>query len=185
MKINIDLNLLKKYELTANQYVWLYCVAHKNDKSLYKISNSELISLEINGFIKIQGKSIFLRPLIKEIFNSKDVESWIQEFRDLFKNTRSSKSMGDKQVVLKKMKIFVENNPEYTKRDILNAAQRYINQCTNDGIFIRQADYFIYKQEMVDGKSVTKSDLLSTLEDIDSSVEVVSKIESLKSDIKW
>lgn len=185
MRITIDLEILDKYSLSPNMYIWLHCKIHSIDHPAIKLTDIEEKYLIFMNLIKIQGNDIILRPKLKEIFQLENVEDWVDDYRKIFIGSRNSKSMGDRSVVIQKLKRFLIENPKYNKSHIMSAAERYINTCRAEGVLNRQADFFIYKQEMVDGKMVRKSDLLSTLEDIEYQIERISQIENQQSNVEW
>lgn len=65
-----------------------------------------------------------------------------EEIRNRFKGLKAL-SMGDKNDCIKKMQRFLKEYPEYSREEILEATDRYIE--TTPIKFIRRANYFIYK----------------------------------------
>jgi len=92
---------------------------------------------------------------------------WVHsEYRRLFMDVEGSKG-GDKQGCIKKMKIYFSKNPHVRKEDVIEAATMYINpfaQGINDKRFLQNADYFISKQLVEEGKKTSKSRLDQYLE---------------------
>jgi hypothetical protein len=81
----------------------------------------------------------------KVYFNkSEDYDSFIEQYRQLFKDTGKLGAMGDKKGCIKKMKKFMAENPEYSKVVIIQAAEAYI-ESVRDKTYLRQADYAIEK----------------------------------------
>lgn len=94
-----------------------------------------------------------------------DVESWIQDFRNLFKGKKNG-AMGQKILCVARMKEFISENPEYSKDDILRATEKYIqDKASSNYMYLRFAHYFIKKHEVIDGNKVVISDLLSYCEE--------------------
>lgn len=98
-------------------------------------------SLDIVDFILLERAT--------EIFNTDDlskklheVDTWIQDYRNLFKGIKIG-SQGDKNACTLKMKKFMKDNPTYSKEHIFNVTKSYID--TTEPTFTMQADYFIYK----------------------------------------
>ena len=74
------------------------------------------------------------------------VNNFIEEYRMLFKDKKPG-AMGDKKGCGNKMVQFFEEYKEYANVDtILKATKRYIDS-VNDYTYIKQADYFIYKDD--------------------------------------
>jgi len=73
--------------------------------------------------------------------------------------------MGSLSTCKEKMKRWMRENPTYSPKQILNAADIYINSL-NDNTYLQQADYFIYKK---DGKEES-SRLSAFIDEIDTKV---------------
>ena len=92
------------------------------------------------------------------------IETWIEQYRELFKGLRP-KAMGDRIQCLLKMRWFVTEY-KYDKDHILNATKKYIKDKQKDGYkYLRQADYFIRKQEQKHNETIETSDLLTYCEE--------------------
>lgn len=74
-----------------------------------------------------------------------DVDTWIKEYREKFKGVKQN-AMGDPKACLKKMKMFLKDNPEITKDTIFKAVDEYL--ANTPSMYVMQADYFIYKSGM-------------------------------------
>ena len=162
----LDFNLLAEYNLSVDEYLILI---HLNDDIIYNNSNLLLTSLQDKGFIKIiTNEKILLREKgnlfldlisidsINSVKNKKitkkssrvinhEIESLVKEYRNLWKGLKPG-SMGSEQGCKEKLFRWMQNNPSYTKEDILKAAKAYINSLDNY-TFLQQADYFIYKKD--------------------------------------
>lgn len=91
---------------------------------------------------------------------------WILDYRELFAYIRSS-ARGDKQATINKMKRFFAANPHIRKQDVMTAANKYIEDFknSNSGLqYLQQADYFISKNALVEGKMVETSKLKMYIE---------------------
>jgi hypothetical protein len=95
----------------------------------------------------------------KTIFNPEDVESWIDDYRILFKEKNKNK-FGDKKSCIDKMKIFVNTN-NASKDEIIIAAKLYLSELKDySDRTMASADYFISYTE----KGIVKNQLLKWLE---------------------
>jgi len=54
--------------------------------------------------------------------------------------------MGSSISTKKKLQRFMDNNPEITFEEIINASEMYIDSFNDSFKYIKRADYFIYKQ---------------------------------------
>lgn len=74
---------------------------------------------------------------------------WVEEYRELFHNKRIgiSGKKGDPKTVSEKLLRFTIQYPQYTKDMILKATIKYLKYCLANGIFIMDADNFIFKIE--------------------------------------
>lgn len=101
-------------------------------------------TLEVNDFILLEKATKLFKS--NELSNKlNEVDGWINDYRSKFKSLRHN-AMGDPKACLKKMKMFLTDNPQYSKDDIFKAVDLYISE--TDPTYIQQADYFIYKSGM-------------------------------------
>ena len=157
-----------KSKLLMDEF-FLLQIIYEKDKDMFEHLTNRSYSTVIvcnlleEGMIKYTGEDIhedfresiidildfvLLEPAIK-LFNKDnlsqklhEVDSWIGEYRTKFKGIKPN-SMGDPNACNKKMKLFLKNNPGYTKQDIFNAVDYYISQ--TESTYVTQADYFISK----------------------------------------
>ena len=179
-ELRINLNTLLNSSLTTDQFIILLLLYKKEYKAVEKLVirafgytdeyYGEIYHLlEEDGWIKINGaklpQDIEVRgkfiELLSEIEAGKS-ESWIDEYRDLFRNTRSGK-MGDKAACIRNMDRLLSAYPQYGKEDILRATRHYIRTC-NDYNYLTQADYFISKTDLKTGDVVCK--IITYLEEV-------------------
>lgn len=165
-KIELDLNLLKTLELSPDEYIYLHCLYHGiNDFDIYV-----KYPLEEKGYIKIsEDNSIVMRNKTIDLFKTdklpskqKDLESFVEKYRELFpQGVKSGGRLvkGDKQGCINKFKAFKLKYPEYSQEEILDAAKAYVDnkRKTNYDRMI-SADYLISKDGV--------SQLAAYLEDI-------------------
>lgn len=186
----INVNSFKKSELSIDLYSILQTIFESDsellklilerehssyilklliDKELLKFTGGNLSDLEEYLKDSLDILDFVLSPKAKALFISDDkaekianVKNWIKEYRELFKGIKSG-SMGDPNACLKKMMLFLKNNPQYTKEQIFTATKDYIKG-TNP-TYVMYADYFIYK---TGNDKITTSKLLSWLEQMGS-----------------
>lgn len=90
--IKIPMELLKKHNLTINEYLILYSLA--NDQiltTLFEFSMKQLVKLETKGFIKITRERIFLREKTQDMFSVNEdlFLIWLNIYPIRVKKTRS------------------------------------------------------------------------------------------------
>ena len=136
-------------------------------KSL-KNALDESDTLDILDFVLLEkATKLFVNDKVTETIH--EVDSWIGEYRNLFKGIKIG-SMGDPNACLKKMKIFLKANSKYTKEQIFEATKAYIKN--TEPKYTMQADYFISK---VDANKVSTSRLFIWLEQIELVGEITDK----------
>lgn len=157
--MNINEKNLVESGLDPNSYLVLFSLNHQIDSIIIHMKNLKLYDsiikdLEERGYLKITGedstKNFVLRQKALSLFGKKDdVIEWYEQWRNLFPegiNRSGYYYRGNKQEVLKKLTKFRRENPQYSKEQIFNATQRYINRCTRSGAYMLQAHYFIEKE---------------------------------------
>jgi len=163
----LDFNLLKEQGLSIDEYLVLI---HLKDDIIYNDSESVLSSLQEKQFIKTLTKEkvilrekgkIFLELIsienIDSLGNKKvikkssrsinsDLDILVKEYRSLWRGLKPG-SMGHEQGVRDKLYRWMQNNPTYSKEDIIKSAKLYIQSLDNYN-YLQQADYFIYKKDL-------------------------------------
>lgn len=163
----LDFNLLKEQCLSIDEYLVLI---HLKDDIIYNNSESVLSSLQEKQFIKTLTKEkvilrekgkIFLELIsienIDSLSNKKvikkssrsinsDLDVLVKEYRSLWRGLKPG-SMGHEQGVRDKLYRWMQNNPTYSKEDIIKSAKLYIQSLDNYN-YLQQADYFIYKKDL-------------------------------------
>ena len=118
----------------------------------YELKNIDSLSISIPKARALFGEAV-------------SCESWIDEYRNLFLGKKAG-VMGTRSVCIQKMNRFLEENT-FSRQIIIAATQRYINSCKKDSYnYIQRADYFIYKEETVNGSRLTTSNLGTLCEEI-------------------
>jgi len=169
--IILDFNILAENDLSIYEFLTLYDIYNGI------IDKKFTDSLQEKGFIKIKEDeeyNIILREKAKLLIEFLEIESldsvkktkvikksarainsnllpFIEEFRNKWKGLKPG-SMGGFESCKEKMVRWMTNNPQYDFKQILNAADIYINSVNNIQ-YLQQADYFIYKKEGKDEHS--------------------------------
>ena len=182
-QLTINLESLLSSNLTIDQYVILLLLYKKEFKAVERIVLNQFgytdhylgeiyHLLEDGGWLKITGKKVpedcevrqkFLQLL--DVPDDSVIIDWIEEYRELFKNTRPG-AMGDKNVCVGNMVRFLTAYPQYTKEDILKATKYYVDTMRGNYKYLTQADYFISKKDIKTGEVTCK--LLPFVEEVKS-----------------
>lgn len=124
------------------------------------ILNNEKDEIALANIVLNKSK---LKKLFGEIDSS---DKWIDEYRQLFKGKKAG-AMGSRTACIKKMDKFITEFG-FSKDVILDATRRYINQCRDNSYFyLQQADYFIYKNEVMAGSTIEHSKLSTFCEEVE------------------
>lgn len=167
----LDLNFLKEQNLSAIEFITLLQVSgiqtdfFLNNEILNSLQDKQFIKRVQDGFgtlniIREKGKLLldFLsiesnysnykeKKIIKKsnrIINE-GFDEFIEDYRNLWKGLKPG-SMGSPSACREKMLRWRQENPNYSKSDILKAAKIYINSLNNYQ-YLQAAHYFIYKKD--------------------------------------
>lgn len=162
----LDFSILAEQNLSIEEFI---TIIHLKEGIIYNNSPRHLKSLEEKQFIKIisdekiilreKGKLFIELISIEKLSSVKDkkqikksdrlleneVNTFIEEFRNKWKGLKPG-SMGSLSACKDKMKRWMFENPNYSKDQILKAAEIYIHSLNNYN-YLQQADYFIYKKD--------------------------------------
>ena len=162
----LDFSILAEQNLSIEEFI---TIIHLKEGIIYNNSPRHLKNLEEKQFIKvISDEKIILREKgklfielisIEKLSSVKDkkqikksdrlleneVNTFIEEFRNKWKGLKPG-SMGSLSACKDKMKRWMFENPNYSKDQILKAAEIYIHSLNNYN-YLQQADYFIYKKD--------------------------------------
>lgn len=163
----IDYEYLKEKDIIPEALLWLREIKISNEESL---NFEQLKYLQDKHLIKKGTNDVVLRKLGEELITNSlidasipreeipvrivrrskravksEVKDNVQKYRDVFKGLKPG-SMGDPKACKEKLERWMKENPEYDIKDIINAAEAYI-ESLNDYTYLQRADYFIYKQE--------------------------------------
>lgn len=185
----LDLKLLNEHNLIPFEFIVLLSL--KNPDLFVDLDvkfESTLESLQRKGFIKIieeeketvireKGKILIeLVTIGSEILDKKpeviikkskrvlndEIDSFIEEYRNLWKNARAG-TMGNSKSCKEKLLRFMQEYPEYSKEQIMRSARAY-HRSVDDMKYLQRADYFIYKKD----KFGESSRLLDFIEEKDA-----------------
>lgn len=162
-------NALKEYDLCIDEIFYLLCLQENiisnlqlSDKSIDKLLKLNLlVSYKDNIINKNKVNQLMNKNKTYDIINESKVETWIQEYRELFRILEPDKvkAIGDRSKCIIKMKVFITKYPQYTKDIIIEATKYGIKQelkrVNNNKKMVRQADYFISKNtgEVLEGSN--------------------------------
>lgn len=172
----LDFNLLEEQNLSIEEFIALLKIATNEPRLVDYVAES----LQAKQFIKITEEQEFILRERGKIFMelvsidkiptkkvskrepNSEFEDFIQEYRLLWKG-RKAGSMGSRLTCIEKMLRWMEENPTYTKEEILKAAKLYLDGLENYR-YLQRADFFIFKQ---DDNKVESSRLSAFIEEID------------------
>jgi hypothetical protein len=128
-----------------------------------KLYSNKVVEVEFDEFDNNVKINLDAEGSLNLVINSIEaqVEDFYDEYRKLFKNKKPG-AMGSEATVKVNLAKFLEKYKQYSKEDILEAAKLYVDSFITDATYMRQADYFIFKQIYPGGP--VKSTLLEVLE---------------------
>ena len=180
----LDFSILAEQNLSIEEFI---TIIHLKEGIIYNNSPRHLKNLEEKQFIKIisdekiilreKGKLFIELISIEKLSSVKDkkqikksdrlleneVNTFIEEFRNKWKGLKPG-SMGSLSACKDKMKRWMFENPNYSKDQILKAAEIYIHSLNNYN-YLQQADYFIYKKD-AHGESSRLSAFIDEIDNI-------------------
>jgi hypothetical protein len=160
----------KGVESVDNCICYLFMVTNKLRADLNISHNDKLIAntlLETDiGITDIAG--VKLKNAL-QIVSEEELDVTVNSIREKFQGIKPY-SMGDKHDLKKKLTRFLREYPQYNQDSILEAVDYYL--ANTPEIYIRRANYFIYKQV---GRS-ERSDLLRCLSEMKDKGFIEKKI---------
>lgn len=160
----LDLNFLYEQDISPEEFLALIYLDN-NGGTTKEITTS----LQEKQFIKLIDQDFIIREKGRLLLDFLSIESnysnykdkkvikksnrvinegfdeFIEEYRNLWKGLKVG-SMGSSMACKEKMLRWMEENPNYSKEDILKAAKIYINSLNNYQ-YLQAAHYFIYKKD--------------------------------------
>lgn len=160
--INIDLDLLTKYNLDIESYVICYAKYTELDLKKYRLLVSSLQGkytqliqtgwLLLTGSVPSYDTTVLNVDKFSKLVSSTKPSDWMDEWFDLW--PKGVKSGGyyvraDKYGCTEKMKRFIRRNPKYSKDIIMQATKSYLAASRVEGYsFIKLAPNFIEKEKV-------------------------------------
>lgn len=158
----LDLGLLDEQNLTIEEFIALIDIENGlkyqdqhlslQSKQFIKITEDNEIILREKGrlfieLVSIDKVSASNKKVIKKssrLIND-ELDDFINQYRLLWKG-RKVGSMGSAQSCKEKMIRWMQENPQYSRDEIIKAAKLYLH--TLDNItYLQRADFFIFKME--------------------------------------
>jgi hypothetical protein len=154
---------LKENNLPELAAYFLLGIALGLDVEVLKLSKRHVQALFKLGFLSFRENILRVNPNCFEETETEEeapIKTNLEEYRALFKGLKPG-SMGDPASVFEKIQRWRINNPQYSWEQIIKKTKEYIKQKKDLGEekFIPQADYFIYKMNILtrEEKSVLSS----------------------------
>lgn len=172
---------LKENNLPETAAYFLLGIALGLDVEVLKLSKRHVQALFKIGLLSFRENVLRVNP---NCFTEEEVveeftpiKTNLEEFRLLFKGLKPG-SMGDPNSVFEKLQRWRTNNPQYKWEDIIAKTKEYIKakQELGEEKYIPQADYFIYKQNIMTRE---EKSFLSSIIDDDIKVVAESHYQSL------
>lgn len=168
-KLTINLQELKEYDLTPNQYFLLKCIKAHNLDYIFWDYSADYEILQTKGYIPFDKS--------KQVVNSDkfNFPNFINEWMSLwptFELPGGYRVSGNTMEVKKRMKTFFKNHPEYTPEQILSATNNYLSSkkiqnwayTKKNSKFIYDADGSMLEQEcqaLVSGNSAVRDNTVN------------------------
>lgn len=166
--INVNLQELKEYNLTPNQYVLLKCIKSNSLNLITWDYSKDYEILQTNGYISFNNT--------KQLASNKnfDFNVFIIEWMKLwptFELPGGYRVSGNSLEVKKRMKKFFINHPEYNDDIILKATSNYLNnKKLHNWAYTKKNSKFIYDvdgsmleqecQAIVSGEEKARSNII-------------------------
>ena len=172
--IGVNVKLMSDYGLTPNEVFYLKMLS-KGSKSMFgNMVNIDYLkdieTIDSNGDITEKGRT-FVREIffdVNKLIIPKSKEEIVEiatKFRDLFPKgvkTNNHPVRGNLTNIIRKMRKFKSDFPQYTDEIILAATKQYVTGKAKEGYgFMKVAEYVIYK----DGDSMLASLCDAMIED--------------------
>ena len=131
------------------------------------LANGELSFLEENvNTTLINAEYINSDNTLIDTNEGTELDYVVDEYRLLwhYKTTGIKGKQGNRNVIKQKIVRFKEEH-NVSFDDILHLARYYVNNYKSISNFLQQADYFLYKEKLIDGKKITESRAASLLDE--------------------
>lgn len=178
MILECDIELIEQSGLTPTTFCYLYYLYYGKSYP-FTIPSNVLESLQEQQYIKILDEEIVLRPkfrnLIKVREYTKTVDSWIDEWLNLFPENVSNSGIpikSDRESCIKKMEWFVKKYKQYTKEDIIEVTKMYLQDRQR-----KNWEYCIAAQYLINKNNIS-SPLASLLSDMNARITYRNNLEA-------
>lgn len=181
MNISINEKVLRKYDLTLNEFLVLFLCSREADieKTIETLIDKKIVDKDLYNKV-----SAVVSDNTKELISSIIIDSGPsvigkeEEFNDLANKMRELFPEGRKPgttyywrdsvpIIAKKLKTVVEKfNTQFTEEQALDATRRYVESFNGDYRFMQLLKYFILKTDKATGD--VRSDFLSLLQNPDT-----------------
>lgn len=181
MNISINEKVLRKYDLTLNEFLVLFLCSREVDieKIIETLIDKKIVDKDLYNKV-----SAVVSDNTKELISSIIIDSGPsvigkeEEFNDLANKMRELFPEGRKPgttyywrdstpIIAKKLKTVVEKfNTQFTEEQALDATRRYVESFNGDYRFMQLLKYFILKTDRATGD--IRSDFLSLLQNPDA-----------------
>lgn len=180
MRITIDSNVLKKYDLTIEEFLLLYLSAKKVD---IQQTSESLVKKGIANWNLFSNSQLILSDNTKELLSSVIIDSdskiineddffftLAEKLQELYPKGRKAGTTymwrGTKAEIAKKLKtLIVKYHYAFTEEQAITATKNYVSSFNGDYTKMRLLKYFILKVERdADGNAVVVTDFMSQIE---------------------
>lgn len=142
--INTLISILFAIALKADSKLYIDCI-----DELKRLQELDLIRIKNNQFILVHD--FYVEYTLNYKLIDLEIEKRIDEYRAVFSINREGKvglrlgSMGDRNACIKKLRKWFRNYPNKTFDDVVNTAFYYVSNLNGNYTYLKQADYFIEK----------------------------------------
>lgn len=180
MRITIDSNVLKKYDLTVEEFLLLYLSAKKVD---IHESLESLVNKGIADWNLFSGTQLILSDNTKELLSSVIIDSdtkvidrdseflsLAEKLQEVYPKGRKPGTTymwrGSKAEIAKKLKtLVVKYHYDFTEEQAISATKNYVASFNGDYTKMRLLKYFILKVDRdADGNAIIVTDFMSQIE---------------------
>lgn len=185
-KITINNEVCEKYGISVKDFLYLLFLYSKGDigKTRLNLVKKNLIAPEYEGMeisnysVMDQGKTLIDNVILDssdDSINDDRITYLVNELRRIFPDGKKDGTAlhwkGNSKEIANRLKGFFVKYGDFTDEEIINATQRYVDSFINSGSFknMRLLKYFIWKRVDTGGSLEDSSDLLTFIENADSS----------------
>lgn len=170
----------KKHKLSFSEGVALLAISSTTEDTYKTLINKGLIS-KVNGTLQALNKKyhasekgiILTDELLADseeniIIKENDIKELAEKLRNIYPEGKMTGTSYyyrcNRADIIKKLKSFFRRYGEYTFNQIIDATQRYVNSFNGNYTYLRLLKYFIWKDEVKDGETLSISQLADWIE---------------------